>query len=62
MAEWENFLSKSEEEITLMEYQIESAPSVAVGELEAIISKCITYAINEQNNGRPFLDENLLTE
>lgn len=62
MMEWESFFSKSEEEITLMEFDMESVPSVSIWELEAIISKFIAYAINERDNGCPFLDENLLIE
>lgn len=58
----ENLLSKSEEEITLMEFKIESAPSVSIVELEAFIAKFITYAINERDNSHPFLDENLLVK
>lgn len=44
---WESFFSKSEDEIALMEFDIKNVPSVS---------------INEWDNGRPFLDENLLVE
>lgn len=40
---------------------MENVPSVSVGELEVVVAKFFAYAINEQDNGRPFLDENLLT-
>lgn len=61
-AEWEKFLSKSEEEISLMEFTMESVPSVSIGELEVVVAKFIAYAINDRDNGHPFLDEDLLTE
>lgn len=62
IVEWKNCFFRSEEEITLMEFDIESVPSVSVGELEVVIGKFIAYAINERDKGRPFLDEKLLTE
>lgn len=62
MIEWESFFSRSEEKIALMEFNIENVPSVSIGELEAVVSRFIAYAINERDNGRPFLDESLLVQ
>lgn len=62
MEDWEGFFSRSEEEIALMEFNIENVPSISIRELEAVIGRFITYAINERDNGCPFLDESLLTK
>lgn len=62
VAEWEKFFSTCEEEIALMEFRMESVPSVSVGELMVVVARFVAYAINECDNGHLFLDEKLLTQ
>lgn len=44
---WENLFSKYEEGISLLEFQLETVPSVFVAELEAVMAKFVTFTINE---------------
>lgn len=53
-------ISKCEEDISLLEFKLETVPSVSVGELEAVGARFIAFTINEWDDGRPIFDMNLL--
>lgn len=56
---WQKFFSKCEKDTTMFEYKLEIAPSVSIGELEAIMTRFIAFAVKERDNGRPILDKNI---
>lgn len=60
MPRWEKVFSKCEKDIAILEYKLETAPSVPIGELKAVMTRFITFAIGERDNGHPILGENLL--
>lgn len=57
---WEKFFSKCKKDTVMLEYKLATTPNVSVGELEAVMTRFITFSIKERDNGRPILDENLL--
>lgn len=57
---WEKVFFKCEKATAILEYKLEIAPSVSVGELEAVMTRFIVFALRERDNGHPILGKDLL--